>query len=157
MILFINTIKLHIGIWIIFLLYVFLVAQLCLPFCNPMDYSQPDSSVHGIFQARILEWVAISFSNIIMLIAVLTCFNNTRNIKKTFTKIYSLIQTHICNILSLKDYSLIFIICVNAFLWCMYTHLAAPEWHDSWVSGCPPALLNKMGCFICKSLNCILN
>ena len=72
-ILFINLFKLHIGMWITFLLYVCLVAQLCLTLCNPMDYSQPDSSVHGIFQARILEWVAISFSNIIMLIAVLTC------------------------------------------------------------------------------------
>ena len=31
-------------------------------FCDPMDYSPPGSSIHGIFQARILEWVAISFS-----------------------------------------------------------------------------------------------
>ena len=31
-------------------------------FCDPMDYSPPGSSVHGIPQARILEWVAISFS-----------------------------------------------------------------------------------------------
>ena len=31
-------------------------------FCDPMDCSPPGSSVHGIFQARILEWVAISFS-----------------------------------------------------------------------------------------------
>ena len=38
------------------------VAQLCLTLCNPMDYSLLCSSVHGIFQARILEWVAISFS-----------------------------------------------------------------------------------------------
>ena len=30
--------------------------------CDPMDYSLPDSSVHLIFQARILEWVAISYS-----------------------------------------------------------------------------------------------
>ena len=30
--------------------------------CDPMDYSLPGSSVHGIFQARILEWAAISFS-----------------------------------------------------------------------------------------------
>ena len=30
--------------------------------CHPMDCSRPASSVHGIFQARILEWVAISFS-----------------------------------------------------------------------------------------------
>ena len=29
---------------------------------DPMDYSLPGSSVHGIFQARVLEWVAISFS-----------------------------------------------------------------------------------------------
>ena len=32
-------------------------AQLCLALCNPMDCSPPGSSVHGIFQARILEWV----------------------------------------------------------------------------------------------------
>ena len=30
--------------------------------CDPIDYSLPGSSVHGIFQARVLEWVAISFS-----------------------------------------------------------------------------------------------
>ena len=39
-----------------------LVAQLCLTLCHPMDYSKPDSSVHGILQARILEWVAIPFA-----------------------------------------------------------------------------------------------
>ena len=38
-----------------------LVAQSC-PSCNLMHYSPPGSSVHGISQARILEWVAISFS-----------------------------------------------------------------------------------------------
>ena len=36
--------------------------QLCLTLCNPMDYSLLGSSVHGISQARTLEWVAISFS-----------------------------------------------------------------------------------------------
>ena len=36
------------------------VAQSCLTLCNPMDCSLPGSSIHGIFQARILEWVAIS-------------------------------------------------------------------------------------------------
>ena len=35
--------------------------QLCLILCDPMDYRPPRSSVHGILQARILEWVAISF------------------------------------------------------------------------------------------------
>ena len=39
-----------------------LVAQLCLTLCDPIDWSPPGSSVHGIFQARILEWVAISIS-----------------------------------------------------------------------------------------------
>ena len=36
------------------------VTQLCPTLCNPMDCSPSGSSVHGIFQARILEWVAIS-------------------------------------------------------------------------------------------------
>ena len=39
-----------------------LVIQLCLTLCDPMDYSSPASSVHGILQARTLEWVAIPFS-----------------------------------------------------------------------------------------------
>ena len=39
-----------------------LVAQSCPTLCNLMDCSPPDSSVHGILQARIQEWVAISFS-----------------------------------------------------------------------------------------------
>ena len=38
-----------------------LVAQLCLTLCDPMDCSPPGSSVHGLLQARILEWVAASF------------------------------------------------------------------------------------------------
>ena len=38
------------------------VAQSCLTLCDPMDCSLSGFSVHGIFQARILEWVAISFS-----------------------------------------------------------------------------------------------
>ena len=38
------------------------VAQLCPTLCDPVDCSPSGSSVHGILQARILEWVAISFS-----------------------------------------------------------------------------------------------
>ena len=38
------------------------VAQSCLILCDPMDCSQSDSSVHGILQVRIMEWVVISFS-----------------------------------------------------------------------------------------------
>ena len=36
--------------------------QSCLTLCNPIDYRPPDSSVHGILPARILEWVAVPFS-----------------------------------------------------------------------------------------------
>ena len=39
-----------------------LFAQLCMTLCDPMDCSPPGYSVHGIFQARILEWITISFS-----------------------------------------------------------------------------------------------
>ena len=42
--------------------YVCSVAQLCPTFSNPLNYRPPGSSVHGILQARILEWVAISYS-----------------------------------------------------------------------------------------------
>ena len=39
------------------------VAQTCLTLSDPMDCSLPDSSTHGIFQARVLEWGAIAFSD----------------------------------------------------------------------------------------------
>ena len=39
------------------------VAQSCRTLSDPMDYSLPGSSVHGIFQVRVLEWVAISSSS----------------------------------------------------------------------------------------------
>ena len=39
------------------------VAQLCLTLSDPMDCSLPGSSVHGIFQARVLEWGAIAFAH----------------------------------------------------------------------------------------------
>ena len=43
------------------------VAQSCPTFCDPMDCSPPGSSVHGIFQARLLEWGAIAFSDWVVL------------------------------------------------------------------------------------------
>ena len=38
------------------------VAQSCPTLSDPMDYSVPGSSIHGIFQARVLKWDAIAFS-----------------------------------------------------------------------------------------------
>jgi len=42
-------------------------AQSCPTRSNPMDYTLPGSSIHGIFQASVLEWVAIAFSETINL------------------------------------------------------------------------------------------
>ena len=39
------------------------VTQSCLALSDPMDCSLPGSSIHGIFQARVLEWGAIDFSD----------------------------------------------------------------------------------------------
>ena len=52
------------------------VAQSCPTLNDPMDYSLPGSSIHGIFQARVLEWGAIAFSVI----------NSTPIQNKTFKK-----------------------------------------------------------------------
>ena len=53
------------------------VAQLCPTLSDLMDCSLPGSSVHGIFQARVLEWVAIAFS-IYMYMLLLSRFSHVR-------------------------------------------------------------------------------
>ena len=50
------------------------VTQLCLTLSDPMDCSPPGSSIHGIFQARVLEWGAIAFSG--------TIATHTQNLSK---------------------------------------------------------------------------
>ena len=71
--LFIQPVQLHKAAWLLPVLSSkfceikarkVLVAQLCPTPCEPMDYSPPGSSVHGILQERILEWVAIPFSRV---------------------------------------------------------------------------------------------
>ena len=54
-----------IYMYIIYIQYHYSVDKSCLTVCKPKDCSKPGSSVHGIFQARSLEWVAIFFSNIL--------------------------------------------------------------------------------------------
>ena len=65
---FTHTQKLYVIDIIIYVFYIVcvcvLVPQLCPILCHNTDYSLPGSSVHGILQARILEWVAVSFSHI---------------------------------------------------------------------------------------------
>ena len=59
-----NSVHVSIAVaWRIYTIDVYAKSlQLCLTLCDPMDYSLPGSSVHAILQARILEWVAVSFS-----------------------------------------------------------------------------------------------
>ena len=56
-----------------------LIAKLYLILCDSMDCSPPGSSVHGISQSRILEWVAISFSNTCAYLCEIKDSSNTRN------------------------------------------------------------------------------
>ena len=46
------------------------VTQSCPTLSDPMDCSLPGSSIHGIFQARVLEWVAIAFSKELNLLSL---------------------------------------------------------------------------------------
>ena len=63
------------------------VAQSCPTLSDPMDCSLPGSSVHGIFQARVLEWVAIAFSN-------LTCINSLNFLNDLMKQIYYYYDCH---------------------------------------------------------------
>ena len=56
------------------------VAQSCPTLSNPMDCSLPGSSVHGIFQARVLEWGAIGFSMVMLVVKSLSI--NEEDIRK---------------------------------------------------------------------------
>jgi len=72
------------------------VAQSCLTPSNPMDCSLPGSSIHGIFQARVLEWGAIVFSKNTLegisncVVCLCLFFNSSRSL---------LIDSYICSIL----------------------------------------------------------
>ena len=57
------------------------VAQSCLTLSNPMDCSLPGSSIHGIFQSRVLEWGAIAFSDI-YIIYIYYCTSTILHLKK---------------------------------------------------------------------------
>ena len=53
------------------------VAQSCPTLGDPMDCSPPGSSIHGIFQARVLEWGAIAFSGQFAMMAYITELRET--------------------------------------------------------------------------------
>ena len=62
------------------------VAQSCPTPSDPMDYSLPGSSVHGIFQARVLEWVAIAFSKLSSLAEAKPLLSSSYDLKATLSK-----------------------------------------------------------------------
>ena len=53
-----------------------------------MDYSPPGSSVHGIFQARVLEWVAIAFSEQVLVTSNQIPYDYTMEVRKRFKGLY---------------------------------------------------------------------
>ena len=65
------------------------VTQSYLTLCDPMDCSPPGSSIHGILQARILEWVAISFSKSV---SPINSLNFPENISFLYSQSHRLIQ-----------------------------------------------------------------
>ena len=86
-----------------------LFAQLCLILCDPIDCSPPGSSVHGILQARILEWVAISFSRgssrpgvqpqVFCIAGRFFTFSATREALLSYLQVWCLYSSH-CNQIS---------------------------------------------------------
>ena len=64
------------------------VAQSCPTLCNPMDCSLTGSSIHGIFQARILEWFAISFSRMNLEAIVLSQINRSQKVNATWFRFH---------------------------------------------------------------------
>ena len=68
--------------------------QSCLTLCNPMDYSPPGSSVHGILQTRTLEWVAMTSSRESFWPRDWTCVSCDSCIAGGFFKVDSLLLSH---------------------------------------------------------------
>ena len=87
------------------------VAQSCPTLCDPMDYSLPGSSIHGIFQARVLEWVTISFSRGSSQPRDWTW--DSRIIDRRFTDVYT--YTSIC--------SCMLVLATLWIIWLVYTQL----------------------------------
>ena len=73
------------------------VAQSCLTLSDPMDCSLPGSSIHGIFQARVLEWGAIAFSKI-------QCNSNPNARRVLFLSLVKIIKLNLKFQLKCKGY-----------------------------------------------------
>ena len=117
------------------------IVRLCLILCNPMDCSLPGSSVHGIFQARILEWVAISYSRGSSRPGVWTHISWVSCIAGIFFMVWATKEA-----LDISKAELI----ISPFL-PVYSSQGLPH-HGKWhlhLSNCPQAIINK-SCSTCK-------
>ena len=91
------------------------VAQSCPTLRNPMNCSLLGSSVHGIFQARVLEWVAISFSNLYMIISQI--IYNFFKFHSTVKWAYVHVCVHVCILFTclLRQQVLLILVFLNSF------------------------------------------
>ena len=114
-------------------------AQLCLTLCNPMDCSLQRSSVHGIFQARVPEWVAITFSR-----------RSSQPRIKPGSPLYHLshqgrwlsLMILIYILISFLLLSLIYIIIYIVAIFNRYYSLKIEKWKHSWINkNCDKSLL----------------
>ena len=108
------------------------VAQSCPTLSNPMDCSPPGSSIHGIFQARVLQWGAIAFSSFLPELAIIDFYSLQPKLWlidylfHTFSKSYSsshtqFIESHLFFFSrSFSFYKLLEILLVNFFSACCY-------------------------------------
>ena len=103
------------------------VAQSCPTLSDPMDCSLPGSSVHGIFQARVLEWGAIAFSAVYSYTLLYTIIWSNRY--RSITIQVKDQQTATCR-LNLA--------CCLFFWVCSITHAAAAKSHQSYPTLCDP-------------------
>ena len=110
------------------------VAQPCETLSNPKDCSLPDSSVHGIFQARVLEWVAIAFSESLHGVRYIATLNKNKHQPKilvglilTPTNIFSIFYL----VYILTDLCSIYIIICSRYHRCTYFfyYFIVQIWH----------------------------
>ena len=97
------------------------VSQSCLTLSNPMDCSLPGSSIHGIFQARVLEWVAIAFS----IDPSLSDYNSLFFHYLSLTKMNSILQAYrpLCSWVNTPFHSYFLNLCILFFI---LKHLSPP-------------------------------
>ena len=94
------------------------VAQSCLALCDPMDCSPPGSSIHGIFQAKALEWDAIAFSEALMTLVYLLS-------KEVFCKLNQLPNCVIPTMNHLSPIFLTELVATELILLCLEPHSVA--------------------------------